>query len=93
MKSYIFCISKEDAKDGNKTGYGYAKSKRSEWIEYDLSDSNINNFYMTDITPGSDFLIYNDKVYSVFKKYLNIDEGYSLIMCQESMMGCESKVF
>ena len=93
MKTYLFFISNEDAKDGNKTGFAYAKSKKSSWIEQSFSISDVDCVYVEGINNGQDYIVKHDVVYTPYKKYVNITENYILIICKTSELGCETKVF
>ena len=93
MTTYLFFVSAEEAKDGTKTGFGYAISKRSEWVQKNISDSDIGCVYVTGLEHGQDYIVYDNVVYAVYKKYVNVDENYVVVICRESEYGCDTKVF
>ena len=93
MTNYLFFLSEEEFRDGSKTGFAYAKTKQSYWVQSNISSSDLKCAFIDGMTYGQDHVIYNDIVYEPYKKYVNIDENYVLTICKECMSGCETKNF
>lgn len=89
MKVYFFFLSADDLRDPLKTGYSYAKSKRSEWVE----NSNLEDKLFTGFQVGNNYVVYKDKVYWFYKQFTLVDENAALMLCKESEQGCDTKKF
>jgi len=89
--TYKFCfLSADEASDGTKIGYKYAKSKESEWV--DAGDV-FNGIITVGMVKGSDFVVYQNKAYSMKKNFYNVDDNSVLVLCEEVTSGCETRVF
>lgn len=75
MKYYLFLLTKAESEDGNKKGFAYAKKKQSSWIE--ISDKEPLVTY----DRGSTHIVYDDKVYHIYKDYINFKENYRVFVC------------
>jgi hypothetical protein len=87
---YAFCfISAEDAKDGTKLGYAYAKSKQSEWV---VTNDECESL-VTQCPKGVGFIVHNNKAYFLHKRYLDVDSSKTIVLCIESTCGSDNKLF
>lgn len=89
MDYKFFLLDKNDAKDGTRIGYAYAKANESKWITKD--SSTLRDYLTIGFVKGCDHIVYEDKVYSLMKTYTNIEDGYTLFIGVESIAGCDNK--
>ena len=89
--TYKFCfLTANEAMDGTKIGYKYAKSKESEWVD---AGNDFNGIITVGMVKGSDFIIHNDKAYAMMKNFYDVDNKCVLVVCTEVSTGCETKTF
>lgn len=88
MKCYFCFLSKEEAKDPIKLGYAYAMTKQSEWVQNDDAEN-----YLTGALKGVDFIIHEGKSYMFLKRYVDVEASTQLVLCIESVYGCDIKKF
>lgn len=89
MQYAFFFVSAEDAKDGTKLGYAYAKSKQSEWI----TKSDDYKDMVSSGQVGVAFVVHDGKAYNLYKKYIDVDSSKVIVICTESTYGSDTKVF
>lgn len=91
MTYEFFFISKEDAKDGTKLGYSFAKAHQNEWVS--KSGNEAMNDVVADGQTGVVFVVHDGIVYQLYKKYVEIDNNKVIVLCTESTYGSDTKVF
>lgn len=83
---YAFCfLDSEERKDPGKYGYNYAKTKESEWV---TCGDDVDTYFCGAV-KGVDFVYYNEKAYSIHKKYLDISTNTLVAICLESPSSCD----
>jgi len=89
MTYKFFFISADIAKqDPTTIGYAYAKLHESDWVDGPSAfDGNIT----TGVNKGIDNAIYDGKAYAISKVYFDVNEGMALVICVESVFGCDIK--
>lgn len=80
MDAKFFCLSKEDAKDPEKSGLKYAMSKRGEWKPCAVTDilSQINQYQ-----SATSYVVIDNIAYSIFKDYILISENTRLYILKD----------
>ena len=89
MTYNFFLLSKDDALDGTKIGYAYAKLNEDKWISVD--GSSLAAFLTIGFVKGCDYIVHEDKAYGIMKSYTDIDNSATLIIAVESTVGCDNK--
>ena len=85
----FFFISADIAKlDPTAVGYAYAKQHESDWVD---GPSGFNGNITTGVSKGIDNMIYDGKAYAINKLYFDIDNNSVLVICVESVLGCDVK--
>lgn len=90
MNFKFFFISAELAKtDPTTIGYAYAKQHQSEWVS---GSNDLNGNLTSGSSKGIDNVIHDNKAYLISKLYFDIDSNSVLIICVESVFGCDTKL-
>lgn len=89
MQYNFFLVSKEDAKDGTKIGYKYAIANKNKWIGVDGTD--LSQYLTIGFVKGCDYVVYDDVAYGIMKSYIDLSEGSVVMVCVESVAGCDIK--
>ena len=85
--TYYFClISDEDAKTGINIGRKYAYEHRDEWV---VGADDLPLYLTAGYMKGMDFVTYDGKAYFIMKTFIDLNEGFVLLVCKESIMGCD----
>jgi len=89
MNYKFFFISAElSKKDPTTVGYAYAKQHESDWVS---GSSGLNGNITTGVSKGIDNVIYDNKAYQINKLYFDISTDTVLVICVESVLGCDVK--
>lgn len=86
MKYYFCLVPAEDAKNGANIGKTYAYKNRSKWIEKSVFDGNLT----VGFNQGVDFIVHDNKAYMLKKNFIDIDEGFFVLLCIESTIGADN---
>ena len=89
MTYNFFLIDRVDAQDGTRVGYAYAKENKDKWISVDSGD--VGPYITVGFVKGCDFVVYEDKVYGIMKSYTDLSDRSTLLICVESIAGCDNK--
>ena len=84
---YAFCVTKEDAADGTKCGWAWAKENRSKWIQCD----DLGDFLCPGYNVGEDYIVHDGKAYAVKKSFCDVDTNSFVLLGVESMQACDVK--
>lgn len=87
MTNYYCLVSAKDAECGSNLGWGYCKAHKSEWIKGSSDTDDINT---TGFVKGANFIVSGGKVYAHHKYYQDLDEKKVVILCIESVQGCDN---
>lgn len=86
--NYYFClVNNTDKSTGVNVGRTYAYQHRSEWIS--IPGSDISQYLTTGYVKGVDYVVYNNKAYMIMKSYLDLNEKFVVLVCTESISGCD----
>lgn len=89
MTYNFFLLNRDDAKDGTRIGYAYAKLNEDQWIS---KNSDALAAYLTiGFVKGCDHVVHDGKAYSIMKTYTDLDDDFTLFICVESTVGCDNK--
>ena len=92
---YYFClVPKEDLNNngmnftmnGINVGRTYAYNHRSSWIKLTEAEAYLGAGYV----KGVDNVTHNGKAYGIMKNYIDLDEGFIVFVCSESVQGCDT---
>lgn len=89
MTYNFFLLDRNDAKDGTRIGYAYAKLNESKWISKD--SGSLGAYLTVGFVKGCDHVVHDGKAYSIIKTYTDIDNDATLFICVESTVGCDNK--
>lgn len=68
-------------------GWTYCKNHESEWIQGNAETDRYNTI---GFVKGCDFVVHNGKVYQMHKVYQDLDNKKTIILCVESVLGCDN---
>ena len=89
MTYKFFFISAELAKkDPTTVGFAYAKLHESDWV---TGPSDFNGIITVGVNKGIDNVIYENKAYQINRVYFGVDNNTILVLCVESVLGCDIK--
>ena len=89
MTYNFFLLNRDDAKDGTRIGYAYAKLKESEWIS--KNSDQLAAYLTVGFVKGCDHVVHDGKAYAIMKTYTDLDNNATLFVCVESTVGCDNK--
>lgn len=89
MTYNFFLVDRKDAADGTRIGYAYANANKDKWIAVD--SISVRDYLTIGFVKGCDYVVHDGKAYGIMKTYTDIDEGSTLIICVESIAGCDNK--
>lgn len=89
MQYNFFLVDKNDAKDGTRVGYAYAKLNEDKWVS--VSSDQLKDYLTIGFVKGCDYVVYEDKVYAIMKSYTDLSNASTLFVCVESVVGCDNK--
>jgi len=84
---YACCISKEDAADPTKCGWGWVKKNEANWISCD----DLGDFCCPGYNIGEDYVVHDGKAYEVKKSFSDVDSNKFILMAVESQIACDIK--
>lgn len=87
IELYIFPLTEAEVLQPQITGYKLIKENQDRLIKADdlgYSDFNLNNY-----DAGRNLIIYNDRVYEIFKDYSDITNRKRYFMLKPLRRGCE----
>lgn len=87
MKYYFCLVDRESAKSGTNLGRDYIYKHRSEWVD---GPENIYLYLTAGYVKGVDYVTFNNKAYMLLKSYIDLNEGFVVILCTESVSGCDN---
>lgn len=83
---YYFCLVPESDRAGLNVGRKYAYANRDKWIDGNIE---LSTYLASGYTNGVDFIVYQGKAYYIKKSYLDVEENFVVIVCRESIEGCD----
>lgn len=87
MDCFYCLIDAKEAKDNpSSLGWAYCKEHQSEWIPGNAETDRYNTI---GFVLGCDFVVHNGKAYMMHKAYQDLDAKKTIILCKESVMGCD----
>ena len=90
---FKFCLLNKDlAANGSNVGWRYVLSHKNEWIDAPTetgSSPTLAEYLTVGYMRGSDFLVYDGKVYTIKKSFIVHDESTIVLLCTESVQGCD----
>ena len=86
MKYYFCLVDGIKAKSGLNIGRKYAYENRNTWVE---GAEDLPLYLTAGYMKGTDFVTYQGKAYYIMKTYIDLDEDFVLLVCKESIMGCD----
>lgn len=86
---YFFCLVPKEKASGINIGRRYAYDNRDKWVEGDIE---LSTYLASGYTNGVDFVVYNGIAYYVKKSYLDLQENFVVLVCKESIEGCDKAV-
>ena len=89
MTYNFFLLDRDDAKDGTRIGYAYAKLNEDKWIS--KNSDQLAAYLTIGFVKGCDHIVSDGKVYSIMKSYTDLDNNATLFVCVESTVGCDNK--
>lgn len=87
MKYYFCLVSDQDRITGTNIGKTYAYKNRSKWIP---GGNDIHNYLTAGYMKGVDFVVVEGKAYMIMKSYIDLTENFVVIVCVESVAGCDN---
>ena len=87
IMTIFFCpISNEEVKKGTSVGRTYAYANKSKWVQAPAE----TGIYLTaGYVKGVDHVVIDGKAYMLMKTYIDISENSIVILCTESVLGCD----
>jgi hypothetical protein len=73
MDYFLMPLTAEESKNPENKGFAYALSNKSRWVNINEVKDEFNTY-----DKGTTVLIYANKVYNVFKDYVNVTEKYRI---------------
>ena len=90
MKYFFYLVSKEDKKNAHSIGKVCTYKNRAKWIEI---PSDISNYLASvNFTQGINSIVYDNKVYMIWKSYIDISENFVVFVCIESTQGADIEI-
>ena len=86
MTYYFSLVPFEDSKNGVNLGCTYAYAHRDKWVQ---GPADVSDFLAAGYVKGIDHVRYNGKAYSILRSYVDLDEDFVVIVCTESVTGCD----
>ena len=83
---YFFCLIPKEDSAGINIGRRYAYDNRDKWVEGDIE---LSTYLASGYTNGVDFVVHNGIAYYVKKSYLDLAEKFVVLVCKESIEGCD----
>lgn len=82
-KTYFFFLPKSASQMDR--GFKNALANKSSWEEYNFPVDDINTY-----DRATTMVVKDDKVYEVFKDYVNVTDAYRVYICVESDLETEN---
>ena len=86
MKMYFCPVSYEETKSGLAVGRANAFKDESKWVE---APDDFVTYLTAGYVKGVDYVVINDKAYMLMKSYLDPANDRVVIVCTESISGCD----
>ena len=82
-----FCLVKrDDAINPVNMGAKYVIDHKSDWVD----GSYFKDFITVGYMKGCDFIVYENKAYSIKKSYLFPEDSTIVVLADESVQGCDN---
>ena len=85
---YYFCLVPDSDGGGINIGRRYAYNNRDKWVE---GSDDISTYLASGYTNGVDYVVLNGLAYQIKKSYIDLEENFVVIVCKESIEGCDKK--
>lgn len=87
MHTFYCLISAKEANESPANlGWAYCLAHKSEWIK---GNDETDRYNTIGHVIGVDFAVHDGKVYSLHKAFQDLDNKCTVILCKESVMGCD----
>ena len=84
---YFFCLISSADNDPLHIGRNFVYKNRSKWVE--VPGEEFCKYLTAGYVKGIDYAVYQGKAYMLMKSYMDLDEHFVVMVCKESVAGCD----
>ena len=85
---YYFCLDGKDVmSNGSNPGREYVYDHKEEWIP--VPGDEYCKYLTAGYVKGVDYAVYKGIAYLLFKSFIDSEENAVILLCTESMFGCD----